>query len=68
MLRLAAAARHFSSAAAAPLRVCVVGSGPSGFYAAKYLLKDHAACSVDVLDALPNPYGAPRRAAARARC
>jgi cation diffusion facilitator CzcD-associated flavoprotein CzcO len=38
-------------------RIAIVGSGPSGFYAAKYLLKDDPDVRVDVIDALPNPYG-----------
>ena len=57
MLRTAFS-RSLSTAAAAGLRVAVVGSGPSGFYTAKYLLKEDPTCTVDVLDALPNPYGA----------
>ncbi|EEY68381.1 NADPH:adrenodoxin oxidoreductase, putative [Phytophthora infestans T30-4] len=38
-------------------RVCVVGSGPGGFYATKYLLKEHAGVRVDMLEALPTPFG-----------
>ncbi len=37
-------------------RVCIVGSGPSGFYTAKYLLND-INVHVDVLEKLPVPYG-----------
>jgi len=51
---LGTARRRFSSA---PHRVLVVGSGPSGFYSAKYLLKDDPQVHVDVIDALPSPYG-----------
>jgi protoporphyrinogen oxidase len=40
------------------VRVCVVGSGPAGFYATKYLLKERADVRVDMLEALPTPYGA----------
>ncbi|CBN76678.1 conserved unknown protein [Ectocarpus siliculosus] len=44
-----------------PLRVCVVGSGPAGFYVTKYLLKEEAelGCEVviDIVDRLPTPYG-----------
>ncbi|TMW57352.1 hypothetical protein Poli38472_003277 [Pythium oligandrum] len=40
-----------------PLRVCVVGAGPAGFYAAKYLLKEHEQVYVDMIEALPTPYG-----------
>ena len=42
---------------AAPLRVAVVGAGPSGFYAAEALLKSDAAVEVDLLERLPSPYG-----------
>jgi hypothetical protein len=37
--------------------VCIVGSGPSGLYSAKYLLKDDASIFVDVIDSLPSPFG-----------
>ncbi|HVE97363.1 MAG TPA: FAD-dependent oxidoreductase [Pseudonocardiaceae bacterium] len=39
-----------------PVRVAVIGSGPSGLYAADELSK-HAGVSVDVVDRLPCPYG-----------
>lgn len=42
-------------------RVCIVGSGPSGFYAAKYLNErapdEHTTIKVDILERLPVPYG-----------
>ncbi|CAN0516304.1 unnamed protein product, partial [Ectocarpus sp. 12 AP-2014] len=41
-----------------PLRVCVVGSGPAGFYVTKYLLKASARhVVIDIVDRLPTPYG-----------
>ena len=41
-----------------PLRVAVVGSGPTGFYAAAHLLREKELhCQVDILDSLPTPYG-----------
>jgi ferredoxin--NADP+ reductase len=44
-----------------PLRVAVVGSGPSGFYAAGHLLKSKShpdlSVQVDVYDRLPTPWG-----------
>ena len=44
-----------------PLRVAIVGSGPSGFYAAGHLLKAKShpdlAVQVDVYDRLPTPWG-----------
>jgi ferredoxin--NADP+ reductase len=45
-------------APARPLCVAVVGSGPSGFYAAKALFKQpDLALRVDMFDRLPTPYG-----------
>jgi NADPH-dependent glutamate synthase beta subunit-like oxidoreductase len=40
-----------------PLRVAIVGSGPSGFYAAEALLQSEHAIEVDILERLPVPYG-----------
>ena len=38
-------------------RVAIVGSGPSGFYAADALLKDERNLQVDIVDRLPTPFG-----------
>lgn len=41
-----------------PLRVAIVGAGPSGFYAAEHILKDgDAHAQVDLFDRLPTPFG-----------
>lgn len=41
-----------------PLQVAIIGSGPSGFYAAEALLKEKdVPVRVDVFDRLPTPYG-----------
>lgn len=41
-----------------PLRVAIVGSGPSGFYAAEHLLKQaNLTVEIDMYDRLPTPYG-----------
>lgn len=40
-----------------PLRVAIVGSGPSGFYAAQALFKSDVEVTVDMFDRLPAPYG-----------
>lgn len=40
-----------------PLRVAIVGSGPSGFYAAEALFKSDSHARVDMFDRLPTPYG-----------
>lgn len=41
----------------APLRVAIVGAGPSGLFAADALLKARDDVRVDVFDRLPTPYG-----------
>src|SRR5258706_112427 len=49
-----------------PVRVAIVGAGPSGFYAAEHILKDadtHA--QVDLFDRLPTPFGLVRGDVAR---
>ena len=40
-----------------PLRVAIVGAGPSGFFAAAALLKSDAAVAVDIIERLPAPFG-----------
>lgn len=45
------------SATGRPLRVAVVGAGPSGVYAVQALLGAETAVDVDVFDRLPAPYG-----------
>jgi ferredoxin--NADP+ reductase len=40
-----------------PLRVAIVGSGPSGFYAAEALIKAEPQVSIDMFDRLPTPFG-----------
>ncbi len=42
---------------ATPLRVAIVGSGPSAFYAAEHLQKQVPGVEVDMFDRLPTPYG-----------
>ncbi|KAF3333166.1 NADPH:adrenodoxin oxidoreductase [Carex littledalei] len=49
--------RGFSSATRDPLHVCVVGSGPAGFYTADKMLKAHQGAQVDLIDRLPTPFG-----------
>ena len=44
--------------AAAPLRVAIIGAGPSGFYVAEHLLNQEGlVVEVDMLERLPTPYG-----------
>jgi len=41
-----------------PLRVAIIGAGPSGFYAAEHILKDERThAQVDLFDRLPTPFG-----------
>ena len=40
-----------------PLRVAIVGSGPSGFYATEAFFKSGTAVRIDMFDRLPTPYG-----------
>lgn len=41
-----------------PLRVAIIGSGPTGFYAADHLFKQKdVVIEVDMFDRLPTPYG-----------
>src|SRR5260370_28848621 len=40
-----------------PLRVAIVGSGPSGFYAAEALFKSPLTLRVDMIQRLPVPFG-----------
>jgi len=45
------------SVADRPLRVAVIGAGPSGFFAAQALLKAGPDVHIDLFDRLPTPYG-----------
>jgi len=40
-----------------PLRVAIIGSGPSGFYAAEELQRAGVVVQVDMYDRLPTPFG-----------
>ncbi|XP_030390341.1 NADPH:adrenodoxin oxidoreductase, mitochondrial isoform X2 [Gopherus evgoodei] len=54
--RLPGFSRLLSTAALAP-QICVVGSGPAGFYTAQHLLKHHRLARVDIYEKLPVPFG-----------
>jgi ferredoxin/flavodoxin---NADP+ reductase len=43
--------------AAWPLRVAILGAGPTGFYVADHLLRSTQVAEVDLIDRLPTPYG-----------
>lgn len=38
-------------------KVCIIGSGPAGFYTAQHLLKHHRKVQVDIYEKLPVPFG-----------
>ncbi len=40
-----------------PLRVAIVGSGPSGFYATEALIKSELNVEIDLIERLPAPFG-----------
>jgi len=47
-----------------PLRVAIIGAGPSGFYAAEALLKSGLTVRVDMFERLPVPFGLVRHGVA----
>lgn len=52
--------RNFAqSTASSPIakKVCIVGAGPAGFYAAQYLVKHLPDAEVDIVEKLPVPFG-----------
>jgi len=55
-LRLSTAADDAQKATKTPT-VCVIGSGPSACYTAKYILKDRQDVKIDVIERLPTPFG-----------
>lgn len=60
-------AARYTTAARPPLKLAVIGSGPSGFYAASRVLNllpantpEGASVQVDMYERLPTPYGLAR--------
>ncbi|CAO0800986.1 unnamed protein product [Mucor circinelloides] len=49
--------RAFTTAAAGPFKLAIVGSGPAGFYTAHRLLKEWPNTQIDMFDSLPVPHG-----------
>lgn len=49
--------RTLSSGSSVIPKVCVVGSGPAGFYFAQHLIKTHPTVIVDIYEKLPVPFG-----------
>lgn len=49
---------RFNSSSNIPLKVSIIGSGPSGMYTAKYLLKHFDQnIKIDMFETLPMPFG-----------
>lgn len=48
-----------STTSAPPLKkkICIVGAGPAGFYAAQYIVKHLTDVQVDIVEKLPVPFG-----------
>lgn len=38
-------------------RVCIVGAGPAGYYAAMHITKKLPAVQIDMIEKLPVPFG-----------
>ncbi|XP_078692035.1 NADPH:adrenodoxin oxidoreductase, mitochondrial-like [Branchiostoma floridae x Branchiostoma belcheri] len=49
--------RWYCQAATPGPHVCIVGSGPAGFYTAQHILKNHKTARVDIYEKLPVPFG-----------
>jgi cation diffusion facilitator CzcD-associated flavoprotein CzcO len=49
--------RHFTTAPNIKPKICVVGSGPAGFYAAQYMATRLETAEIDIFERLPVPFG-----------
>lgn len=49
--------RLFSVQKSVVPKICIVGGGPAGFYAAQHLVKNLANAEIDILERLPVPFG-----------
>ncbi|XP_063240380.1 NADPH:adrenodoxin oxidoreductase, mitochondrial isoform X2 [Bacillus rossius redtenbacheri] len=49
--------RKFSTARVKPPKVCIIGSGPAGFYTAQQLIKILGDVQVDIYEGMPVPFG-----------
>lgn len=48
---------NFSTNQMCAPRICVIGAGPSGFYASQYILKMLSNAQIDIIEKLPVPFG-----------
>ncbi|XP_055631957.1 NADPH:adrenodoxin oxidoreductase, mitochondrial [Toxorhynchites rutilus septentrionalis] len=49
--------RYVSTSTTVQKRICIVGAGPAGFYAAQYILKHLENSEIDIVEKLPVPFG-----------
>lgn len=49
--------KRFFTTSTKPPKICIVGAGPAGFYAAQHLMKHLKCANVDILEKLPVPFG-----------
>lgn len=49
--------RRLSTSNAAKSKICVVGSGPAGFYVTQHILKTLQDAQIDIIEKLPVPFG-----------
>lgn len=49
--------RRFSTNPICLSKICVIGSGPAGFYASQYILKTLPQARIDIIEKLPVPFG-----------
>lgn len=48
--------RLYSSQKPSP-HICIIGSGPAGFYSAQHIVKNVPNARIDILERLPVPFG-----------
>lgn len=49
--------RFFSTSTTKLPKICIVGAGPAGFYAAQHLIKHIQCAHIDIYEKLPVPFG-----------
>lgn len=49
--------RFYSIEKAVVPKICIVGGGPAGFYAAQHIVKNVQNAEIDILERLPVPFG-----------
>lgn len=47
----------YSTSLNTEVKICVIGSGPAGFYASQHLVKHIPSVKIDIYEKLPVPFG-----------